>query len=720
MRLMSVRRWKLAVAVAICAGPATILAGMACAPRASAQENGGKSILLKARQFEPAAVSARTALVPASTQRLIIQFEHGVLLSDVEALEERGVTILSGVPQNAVFATVPAGTPLDEIKGIRWAGALAPSDKISPKIGLSLNSRRFALVDLHPDADVAEARDAIETAGGTIHERDGLPATTLLVRINSRVVDLVSQIDDVAYIYPASMEVIAGEPFHFCPGPMGELGTYANFVVNDNGWDGAGLGTAALTYNFGTGTADIAGDGEQTDVIAGLVEWGDVVGLTFSPTGTANSNLSHQIFWGTGEHGDGFPFDGASGVLAHAFFPANAETIRGDMHFDDAENWAPGGSPTYTLFSVALHEAGHAHGLGHSDDPEAVMYPSTRRDNMHLEPDDIMGVQSIYARPPGVFELYTPLDGGKIAASLTTHVVWVDGMGLGGNVSIDLYKNGVLQGNIVASTPNDGFFDWAVPDWMRTGSDYTLRVTPEAAPGSFTEHTFTIVGVERNTFSMAAPEPIPDNGDGTFNINVPGGLGEVVDIEFENVGIDYPDFSDLAIVFFPAGFAGSNSFLVLPGSCPATAVSSANPFNLTDSSSILIGDDCPPVSGESYVCDTAFRKTTHLVADPTGFWQIRVFDFDGTAGAGGTVQTFDLVLKTAVDDPGPFSPVFVDGAAVSPGAGTNEAPFTIMEPALDLVLDGGEIQIEAGTYAVPASINQAVTLTALNGVVTLE
>ncbi|WJX91527.1 hypothetical protein P8452_73293 [Trifolium repens] len=129
--------------------------------------------------------------------------------------------------------------------------------------------------------------------------------------------------------------------------------------------------------------------------------WSSVIPISFVETedyGFADIKIGFY----SGDHGDGEPFDGVLGVLAHSFSPEI-----GRLHLDAAETWAVDFKVTKSkvavdLESVATHEIGHLLGLSHSSVKEAVMYPSLRpRDKRaDLNIDDIKGVQSLYGSNP--------------------------------------------------------------------------------------------------------------------------------------------------------------------------------------------------------------------------------------------------------------------------------------------------------------------------------
>ena len=89
---------------------------------------------------------------------------------------------------------------------------------------------------------------------------------------------------------------------------------------------------------------------------------------------TCNAMCSSWIRWEDGEHGDGDPFDGVGGTLAHAYFPVYG----GDAHFDNSERWTLRGHSGTNLLQTAAHEFGHSLGLSHSSRHGALMAPFYR------------------------------------------------------------------------------------------------------------------------------------------------------------------------------------------------------------------------------------------------------------------------------------------------------------------------------------------------------
>ncbi|XP_059448386.1 metalloendoproteinase 2-MMP-like [Corylus avellana] len=143
-----------------------------------------------------------------------------------------------------------------------------------------------------------------------------------------------------------------------------------------------------LTYGFVDGTPSEA----MNPVAQAFLTWASNTHFTFSQAqGVSNADI--KIGFSRGDHGDGHPFDGAGGTLAHAFAPTD-----GRFHYDGDERWSVGAvSGAFDLETVALHEIGHLLGLGHSEVEGAIMYSSiTSGVTKGLHADDIQGIKALY------------------------------------------------------------------------------------------------------------------------------------------------------------------------------------------------------------------------------------------------------------------------------------------------------------------------------------
>ena len=95
------------------------------------------------------------------------------------------------------------------------------------------------------------------------------------------------------------------------------------------------------------------------------------------------------------------------GTLAQTFLPPpiNGGSEAGDIFFNTGTSWHI--NSDYDLLSVALHEFGHALGMGHSQITQAVMYAMYTGVKQQLNSDDVAGIDSIYGpRQPDQFNSY--------------------------------------------------------------------------------------------------------------------------------------------------------------------------------------------------------------------------------------------------------------------------------------------------------------------------
>jgi hypothetical protein len=306
--------------------------------------------------------------------------------------------LLQYVPDNGVLVNIPVYADLTTL-GLHYAGALTPQQKISPLIANGDPSviRGYYVVEFHSDVDPATARRIILSLPAIeLMENPDLLSRHLMVHVPdlTREAEALASLavqDEVEFIFPASSDLIQGIRVFALADTLNQ-----NVLNTGEGWDGPGLNAINLFYFFSHMTDQLPVALTQAEILRAMANWAAVAQITWLPGVSATANHTVNLLFARGEHGDGFPFDGPGGILAHTFAPPpiSPEPLAGDSHFDDAETWRIGSD--FDVFSIALHELGHSLGLAHSDDPSAVMYPYYRIWT-GLQPDDKAAILLLYA-----------------------------------------------------------------------------------------------------------------------------------------------------------------------------------------------------------------------------------------------------------------------------------------------------------------------------------
>ena len=356
----------------------------------------GAEVHLKTRTIAGRADLREAPLVRRTSRRshILVEMDAPPAATTVEAWKRRGIRVAGYVPPSAVVLSAPDGADL-RAPGVRWMGQLSAADKVSALLGAEEEAPGAYLLEFYPDVDMAVGRQLVVESGMEIQEHPDLVPHQLLVSGSLEQIAGLAAWDEVAYAFPASLDLVAGNHVLACAGAMTDTGLIGQYVKVSEGWSGGPQGVQ-LSYFFTTLTPKLPQSTVQSEIVRAFEEWAKYAALFFRPGTVAAAPRTIGVLFASGQHGDGFNFDGPGGTLAHTFYPAppNPESIAGDMHFDAAEAWD--NRQQIDLYSVALHEAGHALGLGHSDKPGAVMYPYYRI-NAQLANDDIAGIRALYA-----------------------------------------------------------------------------------------------------------------------------------------------------------------------------------------------------------------------------------------------------------------------------------------------------------------------------------
>src|SRR5262249_4670987 len=182
----------------------------------------------------------------------------------------------------------------------------------------------------------------------------------------------------------------------------------------------------------------------------------------------------------------GYPFGNTNLATAYMPPPVNNYSIAGDIAFNTGQTFNSNGSK-YDLFTVAVHEIGHALGLYHSGVVSAEMYSAYVGVKNSLTTDDTNGIRAIYsggaARSPDLYD--TGLLSNNSFATATLLTPLIDGVNL----------TAVVNNLDITSTSDVDYYTFSAP--LTTSG--TLTVTVQSDRLSLLTPAVTVYATNQST-----------------------------------------------------------------------------------------------------------------------------------------------------------------------------------------------------------------------------
>jgi len=212
----------------------------------------------KTRLYGRGTVIDRQSSANATTDRRhwVVQFAAPPTAADLETLRLRGARVVSPAPE---WGFVISGDESTDLSGLNLAHVepIAAGEKLSPELNLRLAGarRRTAaesgkyVVEFHSDVEPASAREVLLSAQVRVVDHPQLLNQHYVVEATAEGLNRLLSWDEVAYVFPASGELLGAAPVTACYGAVTENGSVGQSIaLVGPGW-AAGTGGATRLTN---------------------------------------------------------------------------------------------------------------------------------------------------------------------------------------------------------------------------------------------------------------------------------------------------------------------------------------------------------------------------------------------------------------------------------------------------------------------------------------